>query len=549
MISGVLNNVDVLLKIFKYLQFDDQLSAALVNDNFNYIITRFIWKLDFSSVLIRTNEYQPRKSRLYEIISEYFIYLPFGHLQNFLTGVKKMTIDGLAVNVVSNLKFNYLQDLHLNNIYLNIKKAKCIVNNCPNVTRLKVQQMKNYNNKMFLKIIDVAFCKWKLKSFDLKETTTIVHSSIFVLLLKRIHTLTDITFNSTCIYDWTKSLSSNGLKLKKLKMKHFQDSIDWCNFSSNYLYKFLNLTNLKLSSDKILITDSDFSTIATHLRKLEHLKFKHCNFNVKHFPDNFSLQTLKFINCQNLNLSNLNELLIKNIVKQKILLSSMQSNADENIETVKHKSNLKELNISMDDIMPLQRLAMGVQLINLKTLYISSGNNFEGDCNFIARLCPHLEHLKLGCNLKISPEYFPKTLKTLNVGDKNSSADFYRYTLQLPQIKYISTQNYTSLYYKDNWMDKSEFNKKNYDYFTLIIDVFEISNNGDCCNLIIDALLRRDAFKITINGFIPKFNMKFIFALLNNATFPRDRSLKIGSRFYSKYYFFLKKLHVYMYKY
>lgn len=271
------------------------------------------------------------------------------------------------------------------------------------------------------------------------------------------------------------------------------------------------LTSLTLWCKNMYIVDYDLEKISTNLMNLKHLKLGYFKFDVKKFPEHFFLESLTLIQCY-VSSTIVTEIIIKNIVKQKLYIDSIIPIYGESHTHVSYPLEIKEIDISIKREL--------------------SGWNLQS----ILQLCSNLEHLKLRCHSIDLPMFLPKSLKSIDISDYAlTNIEFIRYIFQMPQIRFISISQDI---YDLTWDDQNTLYTLNNDIFILKLNLFkpyaQINFIMPQINLIMDHLLIKDEFELITHNSDALIDLMLIFLYKTN--FPRNRSFTICSKFYGEYY-------------
>lgn len=449
-LSNIFENADIMLKIFEYFTISEQLYLTRVNENFSYVIQKFLLFSQCKILNIQTDT----ELQNYYIKTSDDDYYDVGDQSNnncmYLSKddivllascvsntVKQLTLDLSAYRVFVKFQFNSVTKLSLD-IECDDLLIAFLAKQCPNVQSLTLNNTLIFDESMFYKLITDGLAQLKyLKHFTYTSNWPDSSTNLLIYLLQTIATLEELHVNGFKMHTlWElQNTEDYFINIKKLSIDKYNDS---CRRA--FLSKFKKLNALSLYAKSFC--DDDFQMISFAFPDLKFLNLSSYICEIDSFPENFSIDTLKLKTCS---IRLFYNILFHSNVKRTLIIDPMIFELDgfmslSKISPVQSTLETLVLHIIGYDVFKKFIECWQFPLENVKTLSLYNVlKDCYLNCDFIKWWCPNLEHLQLIGNIHISTACLPTTLKSFHY-THSRTCDFYKDVLSLPKLTYISSQ-------------------------------------------------------------------------------------------------------------
>ena len=335
----IINNCDLLLKIFSYIHPDEQKELMKVCTQFEYAIFHGIWRLhckNFSISEIKKNafflQYCPENNSETRKERRQKFQLMDRILHNFARHIRTLTLKGICcLSDMISINYQHLTELTLSHTVVQEYHIQQLAESCLNLQSLTLIKFttpiieRNIRANVFgkikalnkLEINDKEFTTWNY--YDVQQLFYISHLKTLII---------DIHIN-TCEYDSKQSNNYsfgrvNSYNIENLTIGDLTDAqlSDIC-FTVDLL-SCKNLTKLTLISNSfpvLSINDYDLMRINYTCPKLCELSFTGCYLKFQEFPYMNNLIHLTFRECKNIGTEKLYKIFRKVTLKSLSIVS------------------------------------------------------------------------------------------------------------------------------------------------------------------------------------------------------------------------------------
>ncbi|XP_013098152.1 uncharacterized protein LOC106081027 isoform X1 [Stomoxys calcitrans] len=307
-------NCDVVIEIYKYLNFANQLKLACVNAPLQTIFKQFVWPIDYRELKI----YNEMPGRDYVITSAHAsvdgssVRLNIEEYQHFLTlyadSVEKATLKAFH-NITSfrnliSLKCcmsNYLMGPLLQMLKENLPFLQSLwLTNCHITSELLEEELLH-------NVVGIESLRLLSIHFSYSPTITYEHFYHIVSNLK-LQTLR-LTSVSREVEAQQSALTHGGL-LQTLEIDIPFDADCWFNHQAGFLNILENISTLELRISKMEFTNETLQLLAETCKNLQRLTLRRTKFSeIKYFVLSPSVNDLGFHYCSGLTQKNLRQIL------------------------------------------------------------------------------------------------------------------------------------------------------------------------------------------------------------------------------------------------
>ncbi|XP_046808508.1 uncharacterized protein LOC124420269 [Lucilia cuprina] len=390
----LLTNVEIILKIFQYLNYEEQLKFAQVSMQLKSLFINFIWKVDYTKICIikdSTHYHVKNETELNKLKLTAKEFSEF--LQLYGCDIKEL--DEKYDSCLDIRSFPNLNALSYSYMTVTKSQLENMARYCKNLLKFKIYDCTNENGYTFkwgrdLDIDDILEMK-KLKRFSLDSCTELLlsykdfHDLVTKTNIKHLH------LNYQLLGDQTLFDANDDLKntLKELEISIKFDEQLWANISISYWKHFENLHILTLNNVND-IDDKILQLLADKCRKLKKLTFKKATFeNISNFNLLTSLKELHFQECKGLTQTNLRQLLTEmNLIK----FSSLETSYEGEFEDFSISKKIHYLNIHK--LITYHFQGAYAENNNLHSL-IWYDNYYMDPWQPTSLKCPNLEYLEM----------------------------------------------------------------------------------------------------------------------------------------------------------
>ncbi|XP_023292419.2 uncharacterized protein LOC111675811 [Lucilia cuprina] len=546
----IATNIDILKKIFNYLELSEQLNATQACPEFQYIMVNCIWrykyrhikvyKLNGDTFIININSKYKTDYRNCELINEHFVDLRPKQFERFLQlnreNILELELCDYSGNKLeenaqfvqnNKWKFSNLKTLILQYVMIDVKELELIYRNCKKLEILRLKQCCNLQSDL-ITLNDQDNCAYDIllsivktlaefqieyREMQFSKSTINLHDLLAKNNLKRLNLNMPL---KNLRYKETPRLRENVCEV--LEIGNFDEYKTLQKFTRLYLKKFQILSHLTLegSLNKIFIDSQFIQNLSECTLHLKYLFLKRCLINVDDFGLLSTLTEITLDNCMSLTWRNLRQLLD---LPQLQAFHSNYSTYTREFENICIPCNLKRLTLVGNEFKFAQIFDKPKdQLTQLKQLIYYDGSLTK--ISNISRKFPSLEILHiLPHHLELQDIFHLKRLKIFKVPKcaKNSKNILHlMHLIEHPTLSELSLLGGAINLDNELSIDLSNIRVTNLSYLVIDFDVFNY-----LLEFLLDLLKCNKKLKLIISS-DDIADYQYFYNLVTNRKFCKD---------------------------